>query len=76
MLELIYWLDRVGYRGWYALDIFPYRENGVRAAAESIRWIQALHGLLDKIGRERISQVVTSGDAMDATALVREALFA
>ncbi len=24
-LELIYWLDRLNYKGWYALDIFPYQ---------------------------------------------------
>lgn len=75
MLELLYWLDRVGYDGWYALDIFPYRENGVRAASESIKWIQALHGLLDKIGREQIAEVIASGDAMDASALIRQGLF-
>jgi sugar phosphate isomerase/epimerase len=74
MLELLYWLDRMDYNGWYALDIFPYREDGIRAAAESIRWIQGLHGLLDKIGRERIGQVVSTGDAMSASALIREAL--
>ena len=75
MLELLYWLDRVGYRGWYALDIFPYRENGLRAAEESIAWIKALAGLLDKMGRDRIAQVIAEGDAMAASALVREALF-
>jgi len=74
LLELIYWLDRIDYAGWYALDIFPYRENGVRAATESIRWITGMHQLLDKIGRERIGQVIASGDAMEATALVRQAL--
>ncbi len=73
-LELLYWLDRMDYHGWYALDIFPYREDGIRAATESIRWIKGLHGLLDKIGRDRIGQVVASSDAMEATALVREAL--
>ncbi len=74
LLELLYWLDRIGYRGWYALDIFPYRENGVRAATESIRWIKGLHGLLDRIGHERIGQIIASGDAMEATAMIREAL--
>jgi sugar phosphate isomerase/epimerase len=76
LLELLYWLDRVGYDGWYALDIFPYREDGIRAATESIRWIQGLHGLLDRIGRANIEQVLSRGDAMDASALVREALLA
>jgi sugar phosphate isomerase/epimerase len=74
LLELLYWLDRVEYNGWYALDIFPYREDGVRAATESIRWIQGLHGALDRIGRERVAAVVAAGDAPDASALVREAL--
>jgi xylose isomerase len=74
MLELLYWLDRMHYDGWYALDIFPYRENGVAAATESIKWIQGLHGLLDKMGRERVGQVVASGDAMAASALLRETL--
>ncbi|MGQ9516981.1 MAG: sugar phosphate isomerase/epimerase family protein [Anaerolineae bacterium] len=74
MLELLYWLDRLDYQGWYALDIFPYREDGVRAASESIRWIQGLHALLDKVGRQRIAEVIAKGDAMEASALIREAL--
>ena len=74
LLELLYWLDRIGYDGWYALDIFPYREDGVRAATESIRWIKGLHGLLDKIGRQQVAEVIAQGDAMGASALMREAL--
>jgi xylose isomerase len=74
MLELLYWLDRLGYDGWYALDIFPYREDGIRAASESIKWIQGLHGLLDRIGRDRIAGVIAGGDAMDASAMIRQAL--
>ena len=74
MLELLYWLDRMSYSGWYALDIFPYRENGIRAASESIKWIQGLHGLLDRIGRDKIAHVVASGDAMSASEMLRGAL--
>jgi xylose isomerase len=74
MLELLYWLDRMNYSGWYALDIFPYRENGVRAAQESIRWLQGLQDILNRMGRERFEAVIASGDSMDASALLREAL--
>ena len=74
LLELLYWLDRIGYDGWYALDIFPYREDGVRAANESIRWIKGLHALLDKIGRARLAEAIAQGDAMSSSALIREAL--
>lgn len=71
--ELIYWLDRLDYNGWYALDIFPYREDGVRAASESIKWIKGLHAVLDKVGRDEITEVVASGDAMAMSALMRKA---
>lgn len=74
MLELLYWLDQMNYTGWYALDIFPYRENGIRAAQESIRWLQGLHNLLDKIGRHRFGAVIAAGDSMEASALLREAI--
>jgi len=74
MLELLYWLDQMNYTGWYALDIFPYRENGIRAAQESILWLQGLHNLLDKIGRERFGAVIASGDSMEASAMLREAI--
>ncbi len=74
MLELLYWLDRLNYSGWYALDIFPYRENGIRAASESIAWIKGLHGLLDKLGRERVADILSRSEAMDASALIRQAL--
>jgi xylose isomerase len=74
LLELLYWLDRVGYDGWYALDIFPYREDGIQAATESIRWIQGLHGLLDKIGRPRIAELIAESDAMGASRAIREAI--
>ena len=74
MLEVLYWLDRLGYDGWYALDIFPYREKGIEAANESIAWLKGLYGLLDKVGRDRLDEVVASGDSMAASALMREAL--
>lgn len=74
LLELLYWLDRIGYDGWYALDIFPYRENGIRAATESIKWIEGLQGLLDKIGRDNIAAAIARNDAMEISSLVRHAL--
>jgi len=74
MLELLYWLDRINYKGWYALDIFPYRENGQRAAQESIRWLQGFQDLLDKIDRVRVDRAIEENDAMETSTILREAL--
>ncbi|MCK9266117.1 sugar phosphate isomerase/epimerase [bacterium] len=35
-LEFCYWLDVCNYDGWYLMDVFPYRENGVKALECSV----------------------------------------
>lgn len=73
-LELLYWLKRTEYNGWYTLDIFPYRENGVKAATESIEWIKGMIKLLDKIGYENITKIIDKDDATLASSLIRKVL--
>lgn len=73
-LELLYWLRRTGYDGWLTLDIFPYREDGIKAATECIQWIKGLFRVLDVMGEERIAQVIASADATEASRLIRTAL--
>jgi xylose isomerase len=73
-LELIYWLKRLNYSGWMTLDIFPYREDGVRAASQSRDWIKALSQAIDRIGMEPIAEIIRRADACDAIDLVRRAL--
>jgi len=74
-LEMLYWLDRVGYNGFLSLDQYPYRENPEEAIAESICWLRAFRAVVDRAGAERISEVIRGGDAVQALRMVREALF-
>ena len=74
-LELLYWLERTGFRGWYSLDIFPYRDDGVGVATESIQWIKDLRRVIFHIGLDEIGKVIESGDAARASKLIREGLF-
>lgn len=73
-LELIYWLDKVDYDGWYTLDIFPYREDGIRTAEESIEWVKGMRKVLQNYGKDRILKVIHSGDATEVSAMMREML--
>lgn len=73
-LELLYWLRRTGYDGWLTLDIFPYREDGIKAASESIEWLKGMFKVLEKMGEERIASVIASADATEASKLLRSAL--
>jgi xylose isomerase len=73
-LEFIYWLKRVDYQGWLTLDIFPYREDGVKAAIESRDWLEAMFRAVDRISMDEFDAVIQGGDACEASALVRRAL--
>jgi xylose isomerase len=41
-VELLYWLKKIGYNGWYSMDQYPYREDGKHAIEESVKFIQAI----------------------------------
>lgn len=38
--ELFYWLDKLGYDGWYSLDLYPYRDDPDAACTASIQFIR------------------------------------
>jgi xylose isomerase len=76
LLELLYWLEFTGYEGWYSLDIFPYREDGIRIADESIQWLKDMRQVMFNIGLDRIGEVIETGDWTQASKMVREGMFA
>lgn len=73
-LELLYWLRRTQYDGWYSMDLYPYREVGAKAVAESIAWIEGLFRMLDRIGEAEVERVIQTGDATEVSALLRRAI--
>jgi len=76
LLETIYWLDKIGYKGWHTLDLFPYRENGLRAVEESIQWIKKAYQVIDKMDEKKMEKITSSQDWLSASTLLRELLFA
>jgi len=73
-LELVYWLNRLKYSGWLTLDIFPYREDKIPVVKNCFAWLKALSGAVDRVGMERISEIIGTADANKSVALVREML--
>jgi sugar phosphate isomerase/epimerase len=74
-LELVYWLKRLGYDGWLTLDVFPYREaDKVSVVRNCFAWMKALDSAVDRIGMDRVGEVIRSADANESVALVRQML--
>jgi len=59
--ELFYQLRKMGYEGWYDLDIFPYREDPVRAVEQSLEFVDYM---VRRVGEnyEEIDRLVQEGD--------------
>lgn len=47
-LELFFWLRRMGYDGWFSLDLYPYRDDPNSAVQASVLFMTRVNSLLDK----------------------------
>lgn len=74
-IELFYWLKQVGYAGWHSMDLYPYREDGGRAVAESVAFLRSLEAALDAGRLAEIQALIKTGDATASTRWVREFIF-
>jgi xylose isomerase len=71
-IEILLWLKKTGYNGWYSMDQYPYRENAFNAISESVLFI---HQLEQNLTSERIrafESLIAEGDATAAVKFVRE----
>lgn len=69
-IELLYWLDRLGYDGWFSMDLYPYREDGRAALSESVAWLRKFQALVDAHCGE-IDGLLKEGDATQTSAFLR-----
>jgi xylose isomerase len=71
-IELIYWLKRIGYKGYYSLDIFPYREDGIGAANESIEWLRKMINIVKIIEENGIDRLLEEGNPVKTASFLRK----
>lgn len=74
-VEFLYWLNRIGYKEWYSLDIFPYREDSEAACRQSIRNLMSLMSVAEKLDEEKLRHLQHNNDAMGMSELLRQTLF-
>jgi xylose isomerase len=72
-LEMLYWLDRTGYGGWYSMDQYPYREDAAGAIGESVQWLKQFDAILEA-NRSEIDGLVANGDAVVTSRFLRKVL--
>jgi xylose isomerase len=69
-IEMLYWLDRCGYNGWFSMDQYPYREEAACAIGESIEWLRKFEHILQN-NRKQFDKLVETGDAVATSKFLR-----
>ncbi|MGC8861828.1 MAG: hypothetical protein ACP5R5_03530, partial [Armatimonadota bacterium] len=65
-LEFLYEIIDAGYDGWYLMDVFPYREDGLGAIQRCVRNTECLLNLAHRIPRDEICKATSSMDAVSS----------
>jgi xylose isomerase len=73
-LEFLLTLKRAGWDKAWKLDQFPFREDPVEAARSSMRMLEALLALLDRIDLDRLDAARERQDALAAQQLFNDIL--
>ncbi|MHB0998053.1 MAG: sugar phosphate isomerase/epimerase family protein [Armatimonadota bacterium] len=72
-IEMLYWLDRCGYDGWFSMDQYPYREDAAGAIGESIEWLVKFDAIQCRY-KEEIDRLVSLGNPVETSRFLRSVI--
>jgi xylose isomerase len=61
LVEMIFYLDRLGWEGWLAYDVLTRDGDPVETMDATIAIVQTAEALLDKLGREELQGFIDEG---------------
>lgn len=74
-IELFWWLNQMKYDGFISIDQYPYREDGLLAAQESIDWMHQFDRLSLRLDAQEVQKVLAANDAVASTRMMRKLMF-
>lgn len=71
-IECLYWLDRMGYDGWYGFDVISKREEPVRHITESVKAFRQMMAIARSLDKELLTKAQREQDAVAALEHLRK----
>jgi sugar phosphate isomerase/epimerase len=71
-LEFFYALNKIGYDGWFTIDIWPSRVDGFKALQESVTRVKMFDKMAKKLPYNEIKQLQRENKTMDIMTILRE----
>ena len=62
VIETLYYLDRLGWQGWFSYDVVNRDGDPLRTQQATLRVMRSAQQLLEKLGRERLGELIRQGD--------------
>ena len=75
LAEFLYWLEKVNYDGPLVLDMFPYREDPLGAATESIEFVKQIRNILEGLDELEIEEILKKQDSVLSMRMLRKHFF-
>ncbi|HUT74633.1 MAG TPA: sugar phosphate isomerase/epimerase family protein [Armatimonadota bacterium] len=65
-VEFCYWILKSGYEGWYVIDVYPYREDGLAALQQCVRNWEKVLDMAGTLTRTNIAEAMSNADAVSS----------
>lgn len=63
-LEFFYWLRKIGFDGWFGIDIYPYREDGDVALSKTVEYIHRFYEVAGTLNEEQLTEYRNANDPL------------
>lgn len=73
-LDFFYWLQKVGWDGYYVMDFFPYREDGPKALRQMIKHTKRFVAMAEKLINSPLEMLQEADDPIEITELLWKTL--
>ena len=74
LVELMFYLDEFGYKGWMTSDVAPFRLDPVKTNSFTYRSLVWAEQIIRKVGREELRRIIQEGDPIDALDALQKAV--
>ena len=64
-VEFFYWLRKLGYQGWYCIDIYPYRNEGSEVLRRTVQVVDKCCRIADRLMEMDVEKIIREGRPME-----------
>ena len=64
-VEFFYWLHRLGYDGWFCIDIYPYRDDGAEVLERAVQACHKSWQVANRLIEMNIEQLLRDGQHLE-----------